>query len=109
MSNHTTPQQPTISFRLTVDQNSSPSMTSPRRQRAQLTPELETLTMFNSPSPRTTPVDWKTRYEQLQHEHRIEIERIRLHYEHELREKVAGKNDKNHRTLLDSIAFVLLF
>ncbi|CAF4682807.1 unnamed protein product, partial [Rotaria magnacalcarata] len=29
-------------------------------------------------------------YEQLQFEHQLEIERIRLHYDHELKEKLTG-------------------
>ncbi len=36
-------------------------------------------------------VDWKQRCEQLQFEHQLELERIRLHYDHELKEKVTGK------------------
>ncbi|CAF3780638.1 unnamed protein product, partial [Rotaria magnacalcarata] len=61
-------------------------MTSPRRQ--QQVPELETATLHMSISPRTTPVDWKLRYETLQFEHQLEIERVRLHYEHELKDKI---------------------
>lgn len=96
MSHFETPRQPTFSFRVTVNENSSPSaMTSPRRQRNQLTPELEAATTFMSASPRIiTPVDWKSRYEALEFDHRLQIERVRLHYEHELREKVAGKQRK---------------
>mgnify|MGYP006996225423 FL=1 len=63
-------------------------MTSPRRQ--QQAPELETAAMFMSMSPRTTPIDWKGRCETLQFEHQLELELCRLHYEHELRDKVTG-------------------
>ncbi|CAF5213623.1 unnamed protein product, partial [Rotaria magnacalcarata] len=45
--------------------------------------ELETATMTVSPE-----IDWRKRYEQLQFEHQLEIERIRLHYDHELKEKL---------------------
>jgi hypothetical protein len=64
-------------------------MTTPRRQ--QQVTELETATTHMSMSPRTTPIDWKLRCETLQFEHQLELERIRLHYEHELRDKVTGK------------------
>ena len=43
-----------------------------------------------NPSPE---VDWKQRCEQLQYEHQLELERIRLHYDQELKEKVTG-NDR---------------
>jgi hypothetical protein len=65
-------------------------MTLPRRQQQQV-PELETAATFMSKSPRTTPIDWKLRYETQQFEHQIELERVRLHYEHELKDKVIGK------------------
>ncbi len=64
-------------------------MTTPRRQ--QQVTELETATTRMSMSPGTTPIDWKLRCETLQFEHQLELERIRLHYEHELRDKVTGK------------------
>ena len=64
-------------------------MTSPRRQ--QQGSELETTPRRMAMSPRTTPTDWKLRYETLQFEHQLELERIRLHYEHELKDKVMGK------------------
>lgn len=35
-------------------------------------------------------IDWKQRYEQLQSERQLEIERIRLHYDQELKEKLTG-------------------
>jgi len=63
-------------------------MTSPRRQQVS---ELKTATTYMSTSPRITPIDWKLRCEKLQFEHQLELERIRLHYEHELRDKVTGK------------------
>jgi hypothetical protein len=63
-------------------------MTSPRRQQVS---ELETATTYMSVSPRIIPIDWKLRCEKLQFEHKLELERIHLHYEHELREKVTGK------------------
>jgi hypothetical protein len=91
MSHDEIPRQPTISFRLTVEKNTSSPMTSPRRQQRQPTPELETATSYMSGSPRITPIDWKHRCETIQFEHQLELERIRLHYEHELKEKVAGR------------------
>ena len=109
MSHFETPRQPTFSFRVTVNENSSPStMTSPRRQRNQLTPELEAGTTFMSASPRATPIDWKSRYENLQFQHQLDIERVRLHYEHELREKVAGKTKTNER-ISPSVFLLLCF
>ncbi|CAF4637647.1 unnamed protein product [Rotaria sp. Silwood1] len=60
-------------------------MTSPRRQQI---PELETATARMSISPRTTPIDWKLRCETLQFEHELELDRMRLHYDHELKEKI---------------------
>jgi hypothetical protein len=53
--------------------------------------ERETATTYMSISSRITPIDWKLRCETLQFEHQLELERIRLHYEHELKEKVTGK------------------
>ena len=52
----------------------------------QQVPEIETVSMTA-----TSEINWKQRCEQLQFEHQIELERIRLHYDHELKEKVAGK------------------
>jgi hypothetical protein len=95
MSNYETPRQPAVSVRLRVEQNSS-EMTSPRRQ--QQIPELETATTYMSVSPRTTPIDWKHRCELLQFEHQLELERIHLHYEHELKDKVTGKLNNNNKT-----------
>ena len=63
-------------------------MTSPRRQQV---PELETATTYMPVSSQTTPIDWRLRCDTLQFEHQLELERIRLHYEHELKEKIAGK------------------
>jgi hypothetical protein len=65
-------------------------MISPRRQQHQGT-ELETATTRMSTSPRITPIDWKLRYDTLQFEHKIELERLKLQYEHELKDKVTGK------------------
>jgi hypothetical protein len=42
-------------------------------------------------SPRILQTDWKLRCETLQFEHKVELERLRLHYEHELHEKVVGE------------------
>ncbi|CAF0769736.1 unnamed protein product [Rotaria sordida] len=56
-------------------------MTSPNQQ-SQI-PEIETTNMTVSPE-----TDWKKRFEQLQFEHQLELERIRLHYDHELKEKL---------------------
>ncbi len=53
---------------------------------SQRAPELETTIMIKSPE-----VDWKQRCEELQFAHQLELERIRLHYDHELKEKVTGK------------------
>jgi len=49
-------------------------------------PQPETTTM-SVPS----EIDWKQRCEQLKFEHQLELERIHLQYDHELKEKVAGK------------------
>jgi hypothetical protein len=57
-------------------------MTSPHEQIPQL--EIKIMTV-------TPEIDWKQRCEQLQFEHQLELERIRLHYDHELREKATGK------------------
>ena len=95
MSRDEIPRQPTISFRLTVEKNTSSPMTSPRRQHRQPTPELEAATSSMSASPRSPSTDWKLRCETLQFEHQLELERIRLHYEHELKEKVAGRDDQD--------------
>ena len=51
------------------------------------TNEQQEVPDFSRKSPE---IDWKQRYEQSQNEHQLELERIRLHYEHELREKVTG-------------------
>ncbi|CAF3994942.1 unnamed protein product, partial [Rotaria sp. Silwood2] len=56
-------------------------MTSPHQQSQ--VPEVATTNMTESPE-----TDWKLRYEQLQFEHQLELERIRLHYDHELKEKL---------------------
>lgn len=50
---------------------------------SQQVPVLETM--------KSSDIDWKQRCEQLQFEHQLELERIRLHYDHELKEKVTGK------------------
>ena len=47
--------------------------------------------MTKSPETITTTIDWKQRCEQLQVEHQLDLERIRLHYDHELKDKVMGK------------------
>lgn len=38
--------------------------------------------------------DWKRRCEELQFEHQLDLERIRVHYDHELKEKVTGKDKR---------------
>ena len=48
--------------------------------------ELETTSMTVS-----ADVNWKQRYEQLHFEQQLELERIRLHYDRELKEKLNGK------------------
>jgi hypothetical protein len=55
----------------------------------QQVPERETTSILVSPE--TNKIDWKQRCEQLQFEHQLDLERIRLHYDHELKEKVTGK------------------
>lgn len=40
----------------------------------------------------SSEIDWKQRCEQLQIEHQLELERIRLHYDQELKDKVTGNN-----------------
>lgn len=71
------------------EKRNSSQMTSPRRQQ-QMT-EPTTSTTYMSSSPRITPTDWKLRCETLQFEHRLEIDRLRLHYEHELKDRMIGK------------------
>ncbi len=67
-------------------------MTSEQQQ----VPQSETTTMNQSPT-----IDWKQRCEQLQFEHQLELERIRLHYDHELKEKAAGKTlEQSNRKFL---------
>ena len=56
------------------------------QQQQQQVPIQETIKMNES-----SEIDWKQRCEQLQFEHKLELERIRMHYDHELKEKVAGK------------------
>ncbi len=51
-------------------------------------------------------VDWKKRCEQLQFEHQLELERVRLHYDHELKEKVTGKYPFEHTKITP---FVIVF
>lgn len=46
--------------------------------------------------------DWKQRCEELQYQHQLDLERIRLHYDHELKEKVNGKNN-NKKETFDSL------
>lgn len=48
-----------------------------------------TVTMTVTEDPMET--DWKKRCEELQYQHELDLERIRLHYDHELKEKVTGK------------------
>lgn len=72
-------------------------MTSPRRQ--QQVTEPATLTTYMSSSPRITPVDWKLRCETLQFEHRLELDRIRVHYEHELKDKLTGKETRKKNNM----------
>ena len=40
----------------------------------------------------TFETDWKRRCEELQFEHQLDLERIRVHYDHELKEKVTGED-----------------
>lgn len=58
-------------------------MTSPKQQ--SYVPDLETASNIILPG-----IDWKHRYEQLNFEHQIELERIRLHYDLELKDKLNG-------------------
>ena len=89
MNQHEIPRQPPIvSLRVTVGNNSS-QMTSPRRQKQ--VSELETAATNMSSSPRIAPTDWKLRFDNLKYEQQLELERLRSHYEHELKEKLIGK------------------
>ena len=92
MSHDEKPRQPKISLRLIVEKNSSKQIASPHRQQNSRTPEFDRTTTSMFASPRITPTDWKLRYDNLQYEHQLELERLRLHYEHQLREKVTGTN-----------------
>ena len=47
--------------------------------------EIPQVNMTKSPQ-----VDWKQRCEQLQFDHQLELERVRSHYDQELKDKVAG-------------------
>jgi hypothetical protein len=49
-------------------------------------------------------VDWKKRYDELQTEHQLALERIRLHYDHELKEKLTGKRDTTQRSASFSLS-----
>ena len=49
-------------------------------------------------SSEVTDVDWKQRCEQLQFKHQLDLERIRLCYDHELREKVTGKTNSSRHS-----------
>ena len=44
--------------------------------------------------------DWKQRCEQLQFKHQLDLERIRLCYDHELREKVTGKTNSSRNQIV---------
>lgn len=53
-------------------------------------PEVEQTILTMTVSAELNTLDWKERYEQLQYDYKMEIERIRLHYDRELKEKVNG-------------------
>ena len=53
--------------------------------------ELEGAVLTMTLAAKLSDIDWKQRCDQLEFEHQLDLERIRLHYDHELKEKVAGK------------------
>jgi len=87
MNDHEIPRQPTVALLLKVEKGSS-QMSSPcqQRQEAQIESAIKHLSM----SPDATPIDWKLRFEISQYEHQRELERIHLHYERQLKEKITG-------------------
>ena len=89
MSHYEVLRQPTVSFHLAADGNSSPRLPLPRQQQNKMT-EFETTITYLPESQRTTPVDWKQRCENIQFHHQLELERTRLHYENQLQQKITG-------------------
>ena len=89
MNHYEIPRQPpSISLLLTLEKNSS-QITLPTQQK-----QVSEMTTSSTPRPQsqnTTPIDWKSRYDTLQVEHKRECERIRLYYEQQLQERVAGE------------------
>jgi hypothetical protein len=84
MNDHEIPRQPTVALLLTVEKGSS-QMSSPCQQA-----QIESATKHSSISPGATAIDWKLRFEASQYEHQRELERIHLHYERQLKEKITG-------------------
>jgi len=80
MNDHEIPRQPTVALLLTGEKGSS-QMSSPCQQA-----QIESATKHSSIS----PIDWKLRFEASQYEHQRELERIHLHYERQLKEKITG-------------------
>ena len=89
MNHYQVLRQPTVSFHVAADGNSSPRPALPRQQQSNMT-EFETTITYLPESQRTTPVDWKQRCENLQFQHQMELERIRLHYENQLQQNTTG-------------------
>ncbi|CAF1404730.1 unnamed protein product [Adineta steineri] len=85
MNKHKIPRQPTASPYFKEEKNSCQTIIPCRRQ--EISPIESTLTHM-SITLSTTPTDWKLRYETLQNQHQLELERVRHHYEHQLKEKV---------------------
>lgn len=55
-------------------------------------PTIGRATVTMTVSADTSDTDWRKRCEELEFEHQLDLERIRLHYDHELKEKVSGKD-----------------
>ena len=55
-------------------------------------PEVEQTILTMTVSAELNTLDWKERCEQLEYEHQLDLERVRLHYDRELKEKVIGKS-----------------
>ncbi|CAF0761352.1 unnamed protein product [Adineta ricciae] len=86
MNHYEIPRQPpSISLLLTLEKNSS-QITLPTQQKQ--VPEMTTSSTPRPQSQNATPIDWKSRYDILQAEHKLECERIRLYYEQQLQERV---------------------
>lgn len=67
--------------------------------------EVEGAVVTMTLSAELSDIDWKQRCDQLEFDHQLDLERIRLHYDHELKEKVAGKEQHINNTRLFSFFF----